>query len=106
MLDFASSLMSCYKLPACSVEDAMLVSPKNAFTTEWKVVILETKEGNTANFIKNRLINFSSRENQPDFDNIRHCSLDQSNLDSCFGADQYIICAIKKDVTMEVFPLK
>ena len=58
------------------------------------------KNGNARKFIRNRLLHPLSREEEePDFDHIQLCSPDQSKLDSCFGDDQYIVCAMNRDET-------
>ena len=51
------------------------------------VVMFGTKDGNTRTFISNRLLHpLSKEEEEPDFDHI-----------SCFGHDQYILCAMNRD---------
>ena len=46
-----------------------------------------------------RLLYLLSRKEQPDFNYIQLCSPDQSKFDSCFGDDQYIVCAMNRDGT-------
>ena len=41
----------------------------------------------------------SSRKTEPDFGHIQRCSPVQPKLDSCFGDDQYNLCAMNRDVT-------
>ena len=57
------------------------------------------KNGNAAKFIRNRLLHLSLSEEELDFDHIQLCSPDPSKLDSCFGDNQYIVCAMNRNGT-------
>ena len=90
-----------------TLEDAMLSLPMACYYHRLKsIVMFGTKNDNSAKFIRNRLLHLLSREEEPDFDHIWHCSLDQSKLDYCFGDDQCIVCAMKRDETAHELNLK
>ena len=65
------------------------------------VVMFKTKDVNERKFIRNRLLHPLSKEEEeePDYDHIQVCSPDQSQLDSCFGDDQYTVHAMNRDET-------
>ena len=64
-----------------------------------------TKNGNARKFIRNRLLQHLSREEEyPDLDHNQLCSADQSKLDSCVGHDQYIVCAMNRDEAAHALP--
>ena len=84
-----------------TLEDATLSLPMACYHHRLKsFVMFGTKNGNAWTVIRNRLLHpLSKEEEEPDFDHIRFCSPNQSKFDSCFGDDQYVVCAMNRDET-------
>ena len=87
-----------------TLEDSMLLLPMTCYYSIKSVMMLGTQTGDAAKFIRNKLLQPSIREEEPGFNHIRLCSPVQSKLDSCFGDNQYILCAFNRDETaLELF---